>query len=32
MLMDAPRLPMVIEGKILISQGPVTLVFDAPAK
>ncbi len=31
-LMDAPRLPMVIEGKILISQGPVTLVFDAPAK
>lgn len=32
MLMDTPRLPMVIEGKILISQGPVTLVFDAPAK
>jgi hypothetical protein len=32
MLMDSPRLPMVIEGKILISQGPVTLVFDAPSR
>jgi outer membrane protein assembly factor BamB len=30
LLMESPRQPLLIENKILISQGPVTLVFDAP--